>query len=576
MKKILRIDMGKYSVSYEDVPDNYANIGGRLLTSTIIMDEVPFDCEPLQSKNKLIIAPGIFAGTYAPSSGRLSVGGKSPLTGGIKESNSGGVFAKKLALLEYKCIIVENKPEKEEWYILKIDNHGASLLPANNILGLDNYEACKILQKKFGNNVGILITGEAGEKKFPIATCAVTDRDGFPARHAARGGMGAVMGSKCLKAVIVDDEGAPEIDYKDKQEFRKTCKSWAQNLVEEKSSLTNYGTAVLVNAMSEVGCLATKNFSQGTFEGSENLSGETLAELQKERNGVSSHSCMPGCVIRCSNVYNDINENFLTASLEFETIVLLGSNLGIDNLDLIANIDRFCDGLGIDTMDFGDAIAVAMEGGYLSFGDENAVLKLLEEVKNNTIFGRTLVQGVKTTGQVLGVDRIPHVKGQGISAYDPRALKGTGVTYATSPMGADHTAGNCLPNRKGFSKQGNRNLDPHDSEGKVKLSKEMQIMSAMCDTLGLCVFVGTNFTTAKIASKLLTALYGKKFTVEDTLNLGRKTILKEIRFNEKAGINNFENRLPDFFRKESLPPTNLVWDIDKEDLRNIFIELKIK
>jgi len=576
MNNFLRINMSKQKISNKACPKKYKFIGGRLLTSTLIAEEVPPEVPPFSEKNKLIIAPGSLGGTSAPSAGRLSIGSKSPLTKGIKESNAGGVLANKLSRLGYKAVIIEGKAEENRWYILKIAEEKVRLISTDkieNIIGVDNYQSCKILQKKFGKENGFMLIGPGGERKLPIATCAVTDRDGFPSRQAARGGLGAVMGSKGLKAVVVDDSNTSKINYKNKAEFQAMSKEWAQELVKNKKSLTKYGTAILVNAMNEVGGLATKNFSQGTFSGAKNLSGERLAEIQEKRNGKATHSCMPGCVIRCSNIFHDEGGEFLTASLEFETITLLGSNLGIDNLDLIAEIDRFCDGFGIDTMDFGGALAVAMENDYLSFGDEKALRDTLEEVQKATLMGKLLTQGVKTTGKVLGVDRVPEVKGQGISAYDPRALKGTGVTYATSPMGADHTAGNCLPGREGFTEEGKRNIEPQKAEGKIVLSREMQIMSAMCDALGICLFIGTSYITAKKTAKLMTALYDKNFSPQDMLNFGRKTIATELEFNKKAGIGKFQNRLPNFFRKEKLPNSGLTWNIEPRRLQDIFVEL---
>lgn len=573
MNKFVRVDMNKKDIKISEVKNKYKYKGGRLLTSSIINDEVPATCEPLKEKNKLIIAPGLLGGTSASSSGRLSIGAKSPLTNGIKESNSGGTFAKKLASLGYKAVIVEEQNKDDDWYILKITDSEMEVIKYNNIIGMDNYEACKHLRKDFGENIGIIIIGEAGEREYPIATCAITDREGSPARQAARGGLGAVMGSKGLKAIVVDDENAAGIKYNDKDKFRATVNEWSKELIEGKEALTKFGTAVLVNPMNEIGCMVTEKSKQGSFEGKENISGEKLAELQEERDGQPSHACMPGCVIRCSNVYNDSEGNHLTSSLEFETIVLNGSNLGIDNLDVIAKIDRFCDGFGLDTMDLGNAIAMAMETGYLSYGDSDAVLELLEKIKEDSLLGRIIAQGVAIAGKVLGADRIPEVKGQGISAYDPRALKGTGVTYATSPMGADHTAGNCLPGREGFTKAGKANLDPHDNKGKIDLSKEMQIMSAMCDALGLCIFVGTNENTAEKSASLLTALYENDFEVKDIYDLGRETIKAELEFNKKAGISNIKNKHNEFYSNEELPPKNLKWDVDENALRNIFDSL---
>ena len=180
----------------------------------------------------------------------------------------------------------------------------------------------------------------------------------------------------------------------------------------------------------------------GQFDKAESLSGEYMEELLKKRaNAETVHACMKGCIISCSNIYTDENGKFITASIEYETIALVGSNCLIGDLDMVARINRACNDAGVDTMDVGSALAVAMEGGLLPWGDAEGALKLVQEINAGTENGRMIGSGAKVTGEKLGVKRIPHVKGQALSAYDPRILKGTGVTFATSPQGADHTAG---------------------------------------------------------------------------------------------------------------------------------------
>lgn len=569
MSKFLRVNMKDQSTHVEDPPSKYRLMGGRRLTAQLVSDEVPPTCEPLGRNNKVILAPGLLGGTAAPCSGRLSIGGKSPLTGGIKESNSGGMFGQKLARLGYKAVIIEEQPENG-WYVLKIDGRGVSLLNADNLLGLDNYAACESLRKEHGDKVGLVVIGEAGEKQYTTATCAIADIDGIPARQAARGGMGAVMGNKGIKAVVLDDSEAVEFEFADEKLYRESCQKWRKELIEKKKVLTEYGTANLVMTTANIGCLATRNFSYGDFDKKESISGERLAETIKERGGDPSHNCMRGCPIRCSNVYYDANGNHLTSSLEFETIALVGSNLEIDDLDVIAKIDRFCDGYGIDTMDLGAAIGVAMEAGLLEFGDGEAALGLIDEIKNESMLGKVLVQGVAVTGRVLGARRIPAVKGQGLAGYDPRSLKGTGVTYATSPMGADHTAGNCLPGRKGYRPETQEDRDTGVAEGQVELSKDLQVLSTICDAAGLCFFVGTDTVTADYVKTLLNARYGEKLTVEDILQIGKDTILTELEFNSKAGITSAQNDLPAFFREEKLPPRDTRFDIDPSELVELY------
>lgn len=244
------------------------------------------------------------------------------------------------------------------------------------------------------------------------------------------------------------------------------------------------------------------------------------------------------------------------------TNALLGSNCGVADLDQIAKLDYLCDNYGVDTMEICCALAVAMDGGLLEFGDFEGMKKLIHGMLEGTISGRLLGQGALVTGKTLGVERIPTVKGQSMSAYDPRALKGTGTTYATSPMGGDHTAGNCLPGRTG--------LDDRSPQGQVKASREAQILTMLCDNLGLCIFVGPVEPNMTFFTTLLNAYTGKNLSREEVLALGESIIKEEISFNEKADISKYQNDLPGFFRTEVLH-SGLVFDVDVKELENIFL-----
>jgi aldehyde:ferredoxin oxidoreductase len=555
MTKIVRVNMSRKTISDEPVPDRYALLGGRGLTSQIIFDEVDPTSHALGGNNKLVIAPG------------LSIGAKSPLTGGIKESNAGGTVARKLANLGIRAIILEGKPEDGSWHLLKITNTEAMILPAGDIAGLGNYDTVARLQAVYGPKVGIMSIGPGGERRMNAASVAVTDPEGRPCRHCGRGGLGAVMGSKGIKAVVIDDEGAEEqiFNVADPKAFNEVARTWAKAMVQTKAGLTNFGTAALVNPVSAAGGLPTRNYSTGNFEGAEKINGATLAETTKSRGGRTGHACSPGCVIRCSNIYHDAEGKYLTAGLEFETIVLMGSNLGIDSLDVIAALDRRCDDYGLDTMEMGNAIGVAMEAGIASFGDGKAALNLLDEAAAGTVLGRVLGQGATVTGKVFGVTRVAAVKGQGMAGYDPRALKGTGVTYATSPMGADHTAGNLLPGRAG--------VDCNSPDGQMKASRDLQIMSAVIDNMGLCLFVGPLPPEMEIISRLLTGAVGRPFSTEDVLEIGKGILRMELAFNRAAGFSRISDSLPEFFKIEPLSPRGLVFDVSDKDLDQVLCAL---
>jgi aldehyde:ferredoxin oxidoreductase len=551
--KFVRVDMTDRNVTITDVPQLYEGLGGRGLTSTLLAHEVEPRCFPLGKDNLLVIAPGLLTGTTAPSSGRTSIGAKSPLTGTIKESNVGGIAGQFLAGHGIKALIVAGQPAKKSSRLLVIDGDGIRLTERDDLAGLGNYETMALLKGEFGGRCAVLSVGPAGEQGAALATVAVCDMEGRPTRHAGRGGMGAVMASKGLKAIVVAPPAVPRIEPAQGERFRDTVRAFARALVEGKKALTTHGTAVLVNVVNEVGGLPTRNFTFGRNEDAHRFDGEQLRQLCGERGGATGHACHRGCVIRCSNVFHDAGGNYVTAGLEYETIALLGSNCGVNDLDRIARFDRLCDDLGIDTMEMGVSLGVAMEGGMLAFGDADGMEEAIVGVAGGTPMGKVLGQGATITGRILGVERVPAVKGQSLSGYDPRALKGTGVTYATSTMGADHTTGNCLPGRGG--------VDCRAPAGQVALSRDTQVMSMVCDMLGVCVFVGPVAETMPFLASLASAFQGREVPVAALLRQAREILLVEAEFNRRAGISRHENDLPPFFRNEPLPGSGLVFDV---------------
>lgn len=569
MRKV-RVDMVRLSVTSEEINGAAVLLGGRALTSSIVAAEVEPTTDPLGPGNKLVFAPGTLTGTTVPTSGRLSVGARSPLTGGIKESNVGGTAAQKFARLGIRALIIEGIPAGDEWYVLKVDRSGVSFLPAGSLKGLGNYDTMCVLAQEYGPGKAFITIGPAGEMGLGIASIAVTDMDGRPTRHAGRGGLGAVMGSKRIKAIILDDQGAEMPRAKDEETFKALVAKFAKDTAAAKQTLTRLGTANLVKPVNALGGLPTRNYSKGQFEGADRISGERLAELIAQRGGRTGHPCHPGCVIRCSNVFNDAGGNHLTSALEYETIVLLGSNLEIDDLDVIAEMDRFCDNFGVDTMETGHALAVAMEAGLAPFGDKAAALDLLEEIRRQTTLGKVLGQGATVAARVLGVKRVAAVKGQGMAAYDPRIFKGTGVTYATSPMGADHTAGNCLPGRGGYHHDNRLALETTQVEGQDRLSHDIQVLTGVMDALGMCFFAGATYENVCVLAEMTAALYAIKVGPVDLLDMAEECILREREFNRKAGFTEAHDRLPEFMRKEPLSPRDQVFDVPDVALDRVF------
>jgi len=570
MGKLLRINTKEKTFTFEETPEAYAGLGGRALTSKMILDEVPATCHPLGKNNKLIFAPGIMSGSPAADSGRLSAGAKSPLTGGIKESNAGGLCSQKLARLGITGLIFEDKPDADDYSLIVINNDGVEILPAGDLVNAGNYEVMEKLWAKYGKNTGVLSIGQAGEQCLKGASIQQADMNGRPGRAHGRGGLGAVMGSKKIKAILVDDKGAPRIEIKDSEAFKAANKRWVEMLRNHPvtgEGLPALGTAVLVNVINEAGTLPTKNFRSGRFEHAQDISGEAMAEKIEARGGITTEPCHPGCVIKCSNVYHDKEGKYLTSGFEYETIWAFGAHTTIKNLDEIAMLDRLCDDFGLDTIETGVALGIAMEGGMIPWGDGKAAIDLLSKVGEYSPEGKILGNGAQFTGDALGVTRIPVVKKQAFPAYDPRSCKGQGVTYATTPMGADHTAGyGVTANILGVG----GTIDPLKKEGNVELSQGLQIATAAIDAAGLCLFVAfavlDNEDGLPTVAKMLNAQYGLELTPDDIIELGKSILRNEKEFNKRAGFTAVDDMMPEFFQEE-FPPHKTKWDFTSEELQ---------
>ncbi|MEW6668545.1 MAG: aldehyde ferredoxin oxidoreductase C-terminal domain-containing protein [Thermodesulfobacteriota bacterium] len=559
MKKLLRIDLTNRQARYEAIPSAYAHLGGRGLTSIIVSEEVPATTPPLGGGNKLAFAAGILAGTSAPNNGRLSIGAKSPLTNGIKETNAGGSAAQRLARLGIQAVIVEGAAK--DLCILKITKNGVAFLPGEALKGSGNYEVIDRLKTEHGNDIAVITIGPAGERCEKAASIGVTAPD-FSVRMAGRGGLGAVMGSKHLKAIVIEDSKGGEVEVADPGKVKQAANDLSKGLLTHPlmEGLKQLGTPILVNMVNAAGCLPTKNYSMGQFDGAALISGEHMVETMAKRpNAQLVHRCMTGCIIGCSNVYTDEAGMEIVSGLEYETLGLVGANCMIDNLDDIARINRLCNDLGLDTMEVGAALAVAMEGGVLPWGDGKAAYALVKEVAQGTERGIMIGNGCVVTGKKLGVTRIPQVKGQSLAAYDPRVLKGTGVTYSTSPMGADHTCGNALPG------PANPEYNPAASTGQALVSGFLQAYFAAIDSLGLCLFAALplldipDLQTHLIACA--TAVTGQDADENYLISLGRSVLTTEKKFNRAAGFTAKEDRLPEFFSKEPLVPSGLTFDV---------------
>lgn len=552
MNKILRINMKTKEIAYESPKDEYLKTGGRGLIAKIMLDEVNPTCNPLGRENKLIIANGMLTGTNASSASRISIGAKSPLTGGIKESNGGGITAMWLAQLGLKALIVEDIPEGDNWYYIKIDKSGCTLEPADEYAGMGTFEYCEKMIEKYPD-CAVTCIGPAGERLYNSAGIATMDKEKKPNRYSGRGGLGAVMGSKKIKGIVAAEKSS--ITIKNKEKFSEALKEYTRIVMDAPSS-ANYrtlGTASTVRVTNDLTGLPTRNFRGEKFEHADKISGESLYEFIKQRGGEgkTTHACMPGCVIQCSNVVPDKDGNTIVSPLEYETIGLMGSNLGIGDLDVIARLNAMCNDFGIDTIEVGAAMGVAMEAGEGQFGDASSAFRMMDEIINGTVFGKVLACGAATTGKVLGVSHVPVVNGQAMPAYDPRAIKGMGATFATSPMGADHTYGPVIKTDKGWA----------------EASKGSQALMAILDSLGICMFTRAAIANEKqLLVDLVNGLTGYDLDLDWLEKVSRETIKDELKFNELAGFTKENYRMPEAFKNTKIKSTGDVFDLTDEEL----------
>ena len=539
--RIIRVNMSTGGVTEERAPEAYALLGGRALTSRMLLEETDARIHPLGEAARLYVAPGLLAGTAVTTSGRTSFGFKSPLTGGTKEANVGGQLGHRLARLGIKAIVVSGA-SPDGWKRLDIDGSGARLAPADDLAGRSNYDLHRELVGEALRTRAAATIGPAGEHRMASASVAVTDPEGRPTRHAARGGPGAVMGAKGLKAIVVDDaEGVRTVPGENAREFKGEVVKFSKMVLEDPRvhNTSRYGTAGVIKFVNRDNVLSmpTRNHRDGSWERADSISGQVIEELGKERGG-KMLPCMAGCIIKCAILYNDAEGEHVTTALEFETIALLGSNLEIGPADAVAELDRLCDDIGLDTIEVGNAIGVAMEAGVLAWGDWEGTKRLLDEdVRGGTPLGRIVGGGTAHVAATYGVDRVPVVKGQGLPAWEPRTLKGMGVTYSTSPQGADHTAGMVTA----------RGATP---DTLVKQSRHEQLVMMAVDSVGVCQF--TNALPGDMAA-FISERFGEAMTDEQLLALSREAIETEREFNRRAGFDREDDRLPQWLREEPLP-----------------------
>jgi aldehyde:ferredoxin oxidoreductase len=424
--------------------------------------------------------------------------------------------------------------------------------------------------ERYGRDAAVASIGPAGEQKLLTAGIFGSDIEGLPGAVCARGAMGSVMGSKGLKAIVVLGKGTFRIPIKNRDKFTEALKRYHKFISETPQTaevFPKYGTSAALMVLNELGALPTHNFRVGQFEKAKDISGEALYDRIVERGGEgkTTHRCMPGCTIQCYNKYRDKSGKLIVSPLQYETMSLLGSNLDISDLDTIARLNYLCNDVGVDTVELGVALGVAMEEGLIPFGDGRAVEQVIQGIAKGEMFGRILASGAVVTGKTFGIERIPAVKGQGVPAHEPRAVKGMGVTFSVTPMGADHTTGITFREK----------VDHHRPEGQLMASLRVQIKHTVFDTLGLCYFVGTAVGgNPMLTMDLINAVYGTDLRENFMNELGKEVLKTERAFNEAAGLIKAHDRVPDFFRYEKLPPHNLTFDVPQEEIDRFWEELE--
>ncbi|MFQ6051410.1 MAG: aldehyde ferredoxin oxidoreductase family protein [Candidatus Hydrothermarchaeota archaeon] len=545
MGKILRVNLSDKTTKIEDLDENLARnfIGGRGLGVKIIYDEVPPGTHPLSEENKIVVATGPLTGTKATESGRYCTITKSPLTGTIHDSHSGGSFGFWLKSSGFDAIIIEGKSDTPVY--LLTDNGKAEIIDASHLWGKTVFETSDALEAEY-KPCGIACIGPAGEKLSKIA-CIMNEKY----RAAGRGGHGAVLGSKKLKAIVSRGNQKPEI--KNPEKFDEACEE-ARKIISEhpvtSQALPSYGTAVLVNIINEHGMYPTRNFQTGVFEGAEPTSGETIAEKIL----IKKKGCW-GCEIQCgrwSKVDDVIGEG-----PEYETTWSFGADCGVDDLKAVFMSHHLCNEYGLDAIEMGTTIATAMElyeKGYLEeeikWGDGKKQNELVRMTAMREGIGDWLAEGGYRLAERFGAPHLSmDVKKQALPAYDPRGVMAHALGYATSNRGGCHLRAYLIaPEILGIPEQ----IDRFSIENKAQWVITFQDLFATVDSCVVCKFVTFAIGAEQIANMLAGAT-GWDITADEVLKIGERIYNLERAFNAREGFGRKDDTLPKRFLEEPMP-----------------------
>jgi aldehyde:ferredoxin oxidoreductase len=552
---ILRIDLTNGTVKREATDMKLAKeyLGARGLGGRILADEVDHNVDALSPENKLIFAPGPFSGTFAPSAGRYNVITKSPLNGTIAASNSGGVFGPEIKYAGYDMIILEGKAARPSYLWIKDDK--VEIRDAGELWGMNVHDVTDAIREITDEEAKVACIGPAGEK-LSLLSCIMNEMH----RAAGRTGVGAVMGSKNLKAIAVLGSGAVKVA--DPEAFKAAVMGARRKIQEHPvggTGLKAYGTNVLVNILNQTGALPTRNFQDGYFPEADKIGGETLAANQLLR----PKGCF-SCIISCGRVTKVDNPEFagIGEGPEYETAWGFGADCGIDNLDAIVKANFLCNEYGIDTISLASTVACAMElfeKGYLTladtdgvelrFGDAKAMVEMVRKAGEGEGFGKRLADGSYRLAESVGHPELSmSVKKQEMPAYDPRGVQGIGLNYATNNRGGCHVRGYTIA----VEVLGNgANLDPRVTEEKAATDMVFQNLTAALDSSGACLFSTFGIGGAELA-EMLSALTGVTYTVEEFLKIGERIWNNERMWNLDNGYTADDDTLPSRLLEEPI------------------------
>ncbi len=555
---MLRINLSSRRVTKEDIPQSYLQeyIGGQGLATRYLYDEIPVNADVFSGDNKLFFSVGPLNGGFFPTSGRFNVSCRSPLTGIWLDSTSSGKFGYELKKAGYDAVMIEGKSEYPV-YIL-INNEQVEICDASRLWGKQVSESLALLQQecapKTGGKGSAVLIGPSGEMKLPMASL-ITDR----ARAAGRGGAGAVMGSKGLKAVWV--RGDRNFEAADAEQWKNGIRTLTEKISQSpiSNSLKAFGTGAAMARASQTGDTPVKNWRLGTWDGFMKISGPTMAQTILVQHPNPCHACP----IHCARHVEIKEGHFKMKDVgpEYETLGSFGSMCLNDNLESIAHLNILCREYGIDTISVGASVAFAMEayekgiisrkdtdGIDLAWGDARAIIAMTEKILKNEGFGAVLAQGVRKAAALIGKgaeEFAVHVKGLELPMHDPRAFFEFGATYATSSRGGCHTHGYAGAfHQKPIPEAGyTQILDPHATEGKGLVAKSVQDFSCIIQSAVICMFTVYSLSVTDIAAAI-SASTGFDCDAPGLLKAGERIFNLQRAFNNRLGITRKDDTLP--------------------------------